>query len=198
MGFLKRIGGMIYLVIMVAAGTLCLAVALKLITSAHLTNTINIVTGSITSQIVVGGIGLIFIVIGIVTPYRLSKSIKRDRMIAFQNPDGEVTVSLLAVEEYVRKLASEIPGVKDVKARVISGKKGINVITSMSLSGGPNIPELSEMMQVMLRTNVQNMLGVEEKILVKLHINKLGKGAVPEAGPAQEEPEEPMHVPFRG
>ncbi|GAF78637.1 unnamed protein product, partial [marine sediment metagenome] len=62
-------------------------------------------------------------------------------MMTFQNPDGEVTVSIPAIEDYVRKIANDMHDVKDVRAHVSVSKRGINVVTAVSINAGANIPD---------------------------------------------------------
>ncbi|MFC1644390.1 alkaline shock response membrane anchor protein AmaP [Candidatus Omnitrophota bacterium] len=195
MNFFKRLGALIYMLMMLGAGAIALAVSLNVLTVERWTETFKIINETSSYQITLTVIGGLFVLIGIIAPFRLHKRLKGSRVVAFQNPDGEVTVSLAAIEEYIRKIAKGIPGIKDVRPRVDISKKGIDVIIRVSLSSGANIPEVTERLQLEVRNKVQNMLGVEEKINVRLHINRFIKGAQQEGG-AEDSPGT-AHVPFR-
>jgi hypothetical protein len=53
-------------------------------------------------------------------------------------------------------------------------------------------------MQMAVRSKVQGMLGVEEKINIRMHVNKIMKGAQPEeAGDHEDMGGGPAHAPFR-
>ena len=125
---------------------------------------------------------------------------KKGRIITFQNPDGEVTVAISAIEDYIRKIADDMPDVKDVRSHVNMNKKGINVTSAVSIHAGANIPEVMEGIQVAVKNNVQGMLGIEEPINITMHISKIigtppADAYVPEEEAPQEE--EPQQVPFR-
>ncbi len=201
MNFLKRIGALIYMVLMAAAGALFIASAFNVVPTDMLVCALTAVQENIALQSVLGVIGGLFVVIGITTSFRLIKRLERGRIIAFQNPDGEVTVSLPAIEDYVRKVAKEIKEIKDIKSKVHSGKKGITVIAAISMTSNANIPEVTERMQMLLRNSVQNMLGVEERINIKLHISKILRSPGGASQPASEEErvsEDEINVPFQG
>jgi len=195
MNFFKRIGVLIYAMLMICAGGLFLLVSLNIFPTERWTELLGVVYGTLGYQIALGSVGGLFVVIGVSAPFRFAKKIRRNRVIAFQNPDGEVTVSLSAIEDYVRKVAKDIPGIDDIRSSVIINRKGINIISDVSISAGSNIPEVTENIQMMVKNKVQGMLGVEEKINIKMNIKKIMKGAQPEEIPAQEEMEE--RVPFR-
>ncbi|MCK5450822.1 MAG: alkaline shock response membrane anchor protein AmaP, partial [Candidatus Omnitrophica bacterium] len=141
--------------------------------------------------------GVLFILIGLLGPYNALKKMKAARVISFQNPDGEVTVSLSAVEEYINKIAKTIMDIKEVKPRVSVNKKGINIITEVSISASANIPEVTERIQMEVRNRVQDMLGVEEKINMKMHIKKIAKGPKYSGAPSEDVPSQGEHVPYR-
>lgn len=175
MNFFRRVGAILYMLLMMAGGILFLSISFNVFSSEYwieLLNTLNSILGY---QIAFGVVGCTFIVIGITAPYKLGKKLRKKRAVAFKNPNGEVTVSLSAIEDYIRKVAKDISGIKDIRSRVEVNKKGINIITDVSISAGENIPELTERMQREIRMRVQGMLGVEETINVSLHVNKIDK-----------------------
>ena len=139
--------------------------------------------------------------LGLIAPYRLEKKLKKNRIVAFQNPDGEVSVSLSAVEDYIQKIAKSVPGIKDVKSSVSITKKGIDITTAVSIISGVNIPEMTELIQLEVKNKVQTMLGVEENIRMKIHISKISKSSRPEepilVRPMSEEEATLPNIPYR-
>lgn len=196
MNFIKKLFALIYLVLMVCVGALMVTIAINIVPSTTWSELLEGLYTSVNYQIALGVIGAIFILIGIIAPYRISKRLTGSKLITFQNPDGEVTVSLSAIENYVRRVAKDIPGIKDIKSNVKVNKKGINVVSYISISAGTNIPDTTERIQVAVKNKIQDMLGVEETINVTMHINKIEKteGAEPEA---EHEEEGSQGVPFR-
>ena len=128
---------------------------------------------------------------------------QREKTIAFENPDGQVTVSLSAIEDFVRKATRELPGVKDLRSDVIAGKGKIFVRARVSLWSEAHIPEVTEQIQSLIRTRVQEMLsGIEEPVHVQVHVAKIahreeeqGKGGHHTVTTRREDK---ISAPFRG
>lgn len=197
MNFFRRIGMLVFMLMMVTSGALFILLSVNIIAPQQWADAVSYVADNLSAQVAAGTIGVLFVLIGLVAPYRQAKSMKRGRVLSFQNPDGEVTVSLNAIEEYIHKIAKGIPGIKDVRSRVDITKRGIDVITDVALSAGSNIPQVTETIQTEVRDKVQGMLGIEEKINVKMHIKKvMTKGGYPEDTGMADMPEE-AHIPFR-
>jgi len=197
MNILKRLGVLVYAGILVCAGALLGLIALKVVTPELCVEGINAVTANIRFQAAAGCVGALLVLTGATAPFRLEKKLKKTRIVAFQNPDGEVTVSLSAVEEYIRKIAKRIPAIKEIKSRVDIGKKGIDVSIGISISAGANIPEITERIQMEVKNRVHGMLGIEEKVNIRTHISKITGSARDEAAaPAGSSEDAP--IPFGG
>ncbi|MBU0683233.1 MAG: alkaline shock response membrane anchor protein AmaP [Candidatus Omnitrophica bacterium] len=175
MNFFKRFVVFIYALLMVGVGAIFFLVGLNLILPEQWLEIVGVVNSTMSFQMTFLVIGVIFTIIGLMAPYRLEKTIQKKRIVAFQNPDGEVTVSISAIEEYIRKIAKNISGIKDIRSRVFITRKGINIVTDVSMIAGANIPQITERIQMEVKNKVQVMLGVEEKISVKIHIKRIAK-----------------------
>ncbi len=122
---------------------------------------------------------------------------QRQKTIAFENPDGQVTVSLAAIEDYLRRSSQELPEVKDLRSDVVARKGKIVVRVRAVLWAGVQIPDAAERVQTMIKSKVQEMLaGVEEPVIVRLHVANVvrrdEKGAAAERRVGQFAP------PYRG
>ena len=198
MNFIKRVGLLIYMVLMVVVGATILLAALNLITAENLNQAMEVIHSSADYQWITAGIGALIILIGLIVPSHASKSLKKGRTITFQNPDGEVTVSVTAIEDYIRKIADDMPDVKDVRSHVNFTKKGINVTSAVSIHAGANIPEVMERIQMAVKNHIQTMLGVDEPINIKMHISRIiGTPPAEAVGPEEPQEESPQQVPFR-
>ena len=127
----------------------------------------------------VGGIGLL---------RWMARDIHRRRTIAFPNPDGEVTVSLEAIEEFVRQLGMEQEGVQELKASASASAEGILVELKTALWSSCQIPETTQRLQMLIRSHVHDMLGVEGPVTVRVHVGKVVRA--PRSAPAGETPRE--------
>jgi len=116
--------------------------------------------------------------------------LQRRKTIAFENPYGQVTLSLTAIEDYIKKLTHKMSEVKEIRSSVFAGKSGIEVIVKTVLYSDGNIPEVTERMQNAIRLRMEEMLGIEEPVLIKVHVAKIlhreketePKGAIKEKG----------------
>lgn len=99
---------------------------------------------------------------------------RRQKTIAFENTDGQVTVSLAAIEDFIRRSTEELPEVKELRSDVIARKGTIVVRARAVLWAGAHIPESAEKIQSVIRSKVQEMLsGIEEPVQVKVHVAKI-------------------------
>jgi uncharacterized alkaline shock family protein YloU len=194
--FLKKLGVYVYMILMLGVGLVFLAVSANVVSAEQWTQALNALYGSLYLQVAVGAVGGLFVLLGITSPFRAAKGFQKTRIIAFQNPDGEVTISLSAIEDYIKKIADTMPDIRDIRSRVSPSRKGINIICDVSISPGANIPQVTEKIQMMAKNKLHGMLGVEEGINIQMHINRIAKGAMPEMTEAPEEEAHP-HVPFR-
>jgi uncharacterized alkaline shock family protein YloU/uncharacterized membrane protein YidH (DUF202 family) len=99
---------------------------------------------------------------------------QRQKMIAFENPDGQVTISLMAIEDFLRRSIQDLPEVKDLRSDVVARKGKIVVRARATLFSDVHIPEVTERVQAVIKGKVQEMLaGIEEPIWVQVHVAKI-------------------------
>lgn len=127
----------------------------------------------------------------------LSK-LRRQKTIAIENPDGQVTVSLTAIEDFIRRSAHELPEVKELRCDVVARKGRIVVSARATLWSGTHIPEAAERIQSVVKAKVQEMLsGLEEPIVVRVHVSKIAQREERAAAPDRR-PTPPYATPYRG
>ena len=123
--------------------------------------------------------------------------LQRQKIIAFENPDGQVTVSLSAIEDFIRRSTKELPEVKELRSDVIAGKGRILVRARVTLWSEAHIPEVTERVQSLVKTRVQEMLsGIEEPVVVKVHVAKIAHRDESKGPPIRREEQFP--TPLRG
>jgi len=77
------------------------------------------------------------------------------------------------VEDLIRRLSAVMPEIKELKPDVIATKKGIIADLRVILKQESNIPDLTTRLQDITRTKIQEVLGIEEQIIVKVHVAKI-------------------------
>lgn len=142
------------------------------------------------------GVGLILLN-WMIAQLTLAK-LQRQKTIAFENPDGQVTVSLSAVEDFIRRSTRELPEVKDLRSDVVAKKGRIMVRARVTLWSEAHIPEVTERIQGLIKSRVQEMLsGIEEPVMVRVHVAKISHREEPESAPGRRD-DKITATPFRG
>ncbi|MBU0468173.1 MAG: alkaline shock response membrane anchor protein AmaP [Candidatus Omnitrophica bacterium] len=123
-----------------------------------------------------------------------------DKIIAFDNPAGRVSVSLVALEEMIKRKVMQMPEIKDVKVSLSASKKGLYVKVRLILSSEVNIPEITSKVQDKITRKVQNTIGIEEQVNVAIYVGKIVPEKMKEKRQIiqQEEEKKEVNVPFEG
>jgi len=126
--------------------------------------------------------GFIMIILGLIfLKMRLSAGTK-DKYISFDNPEGEVTLSIKAIEDFVRRVGHEFGQVVDMSSKIVPAHGGLKVKVKVSLLAGSNVPQLTENIQHEIKSRVQNILGIENVLGIEVNVNKI----IPRAGQEEE------------
>lgn len=159
-------------------------------------NLVVYVQNSASARIALGLSGILLILISSWFAELILGRFQREKTIAFPTPSGEVTIALSAVEDLIKRLAGAIGGIKELRPDVIATKKGIVVDLRVVLKSEANIPELTERLQEITRLKIQEVLGIEEQIIIKIHVLKI----ISQEEKRRKEPEkeEIPTVPFGG
>ncbi len=162
-----------YTLVFLLIGGLLVVVSLNLIPQDFITETVNSIYASTNTRLVLGITGILLIFISMMVVQITMGKIQREKTIAFENPDGQVTISLTAIEDFIKRAIRQLPEVKELKPSVRASKKGITIINRVTLYSDIHIPETTEKIQNIVKTRVQDMLGVEEPITIKVHVVKI-------------------------
>jgi uncharacterized alkaline shock family protein YloU len=173
MKFIHGITRFFYTLILTLLGACLILIALNLIPKETFLDAINLIYVTPNLRLITGLTGLVLIAFSLLIIQVVLGRMERDKTIAFENPDGQVTVSLSAIEDFMKRLGHQIPEVKELKPKVSATKKGIIVNAKLTLYSETSIPNITEKIQSIVKNRVQDMLGIEEAIVVKVHINKL-------------------------
>ena len=120
---------------------------------------------------------------------------RRERNIAFDNAGGPVAVSLSALEELIRHLSVQVPEIKDIRPTVLAVKKGLDIDIKLTLRKEANIPDLTTRLQDLVRRKIEEAIGMEGKINVRIHVVKISLDDIKSKRPSVqiEGPQVPFH-----
>ncbi len=173
MRFFSVLGVLFYAAVITVIGVALIIFSLNLLLPQDIINLLILAKGSNQSRIIIGFSGLLLILISFSFAQAILGKFQRERTIAFATAGGQVTISLSAVEDLIRRLAVIIPEIKELKPDVVASKKGIIVDMRLVLRSEANIPELTTRLQETTRSKIQEVLGLEEQIIVRIHVAKI-------------------------
>lgn len=175
-----------------------LAISYGQLSSQDIGNFISYVQNSFNIRVVIAVSGLLLIVISFSFAQFILGRFQREKTIAFPTASGEVTISLSAVEDLIRRLTGIIPEIKELRPDVVATKKGgLIVELRVILRSEANIPELTERLQEIIKSKIQEVLGLEEQITIRIHVAKIISIEEKERKRKESEKEE-IKIPYSG
>jgi len=200
MKLLRLLFVLIYLSVYLIIGGSLICVALNVCTAEGVQDALDFIASSDSMRGFVGVLGVIIAICGILRSRAILFRMGQDKTIAFENPDGQVTVSLSAIEDFVKKSVHQFAEVKELRSNVTANKRGINIECMATIFSDSNIPQTTEKVQSLVKSKVQEMLGVEEAINIKINVTKISgaKGKREGVPPAKEGEDSSRRMPFGG
>ncbi|MCX5700115.1 MAG: alkaline shock response membrane anchor protein AmaP [Candidatus Omnitrophica bacterium] len=189
------LGVIFYAGVIILVGISLVIFSLNLLQVQDISNLLSFAQVNNNLRIIIGLSGVLLMLISLSFAQLILGRLQREKTIAFTTSTGEVTIALSAVEDLIRRLAGIIPEIKELRPDVIATKKGIIVDLRVVLKREANIPELTSRLQEITKSKIQEVLGVEEQITVKIHIAKIV--GLEDKKKREFEKEEPT-VPFSG
>jgi len=117
--------------------------------------------------------GIVLLLLGILFLNMRLKESMSEKSITFANPEGKITITVKAIEDFVEKVGQEFSQVIDLKPSIISSKEGISISAKAVLVAGTHVPRLAEGIQHTIKNRIQTILGIENITTVEVHISKL-------------------------
>lgn len=163
----------LYTLVFFIVGGIFITVSLNLLPQEMITGMVETVYTTPNIKMILGFTGVLLIFISVMVVQLTVGKLQRERTIAFENPDGQVTISLTAIEDFIKRAIKQMPEVKELKPSVRAGKKGISIVNRVVLFSDISIPETTEKIQNVVKTRVLDMLGVEETVSIRVHVVKI-------------------------
>ncbi|MBM3250192.1 MAG: alkaline shock response membrane anchor protein AmaP [Candidatus Omnitrophica bacterium] len=192
------LGIIFYAAITITIGIALIAFSLNLLQPQNINDFLAYVRAYPNSRIIVGLLGLLFILVSFSFAQLILGRFQREKTIAFMTSSGQVTIALSAVEDLIRRISHHMPEIKELRPDVIATKKGIMADLRVVLRSESNIPELTARLQDLTRTKIQEVLGIEEEIVIKIHVAKIISAEEKEKKRKEAERLEQPTVPFSG
>ena len=167
------LGILFYAIVLILIGIGLIVFSFNLLTP-ELINTLLVTSlEHMNIRLAIGLSGALLILISFAFAQLILGRMEREKTIAFTTPSGQVTIALSAIEDLIRQFAQIMPEIRDLKPDVIATKRGLNVNLKVSLRSEANLPELTGRLQEITKSKIQEVLGIEEQITIKIHISKI-------------------------
>jgi len=135
-------------------------------------------------------IGLVLLLIGLVYLGTFGRPRPRLRTISFESEGGTVSISVNAVCDFIRKLASEFEAVKDIDPKLRAEKDMVSIDLNLKVRTGTRVPELSTLLQERVRESIRDGLGIVDIREIKVNISEIvGKPPPPFVSSSMDEME---------
>lgn len=119
------------------------------------------------------GIAAVIIVVGLISIYLSIAHVKKQGPLAqiTMSEGGNVSISMQAIDSVVKRAASKVTGVQDVKTQIknVPENGGIAILLNISVPAESNIPEITGVLQEEVKSKTEAMTGLkvlEVKVLV--------------------------------
>lgn len=173
MNFLKRIAVLFSVTLGLMFCTFLIAFTLNWISYDKVINLLHIVYYDETLKFITGIIALTFLLSNFLLYYLFSVNVHRDKVIAFDNPSGRVSVSLVAMEDLVKRTLTKMSEIREVKNVITATKKGLQAKIKLIIRSDVNIPEFTSKVQELIKGKIQDTIGLDESVDILIYIGKI-------------------------
>ena len=196
MNFIKRILVLIYVTLITILAYGLIMFALNWLSLPNISKLLYIFYIDENLRLGVAIAGCVLIFINFLFYKIFTINIHRDKIIAFDNPSGRVTVSLLTLEDIIKRMIIKEDEIREVKVNLIASKKTLWVKIKLVLKAEVNIPEVTARIQDMVKAKIQDIIGLEEKLDIAVYVGRILPEQI-KADRSKDNGKNP-HVPFQG
>jgi uncharacterized alkaline shock family protein YloU len=170
---MRILGVIFYATVLTLIGVALIIFALGVLQPQEIAGFLTYMQENASSRWVVGLSGVLLILVTFSFAQLILGRFQREKTIAFATSSGQVTIALSAVEDLIRRLTGIIPEIKELRPDVVANKKGIIADLRVVLKAEANIPELTSRLQDIAKAKIQEVLGIEEQIIIRIHVVKI-------------------------
>lgn len=161
----------LYTLAFLVSGFFLIYISLGLISLDDVVKTIERYYAFELNRFLIGIVGALLIIISAGFILHLLEGLfRKERDIILSGPSGQIKVSLSAIEDVVRRCGRQFLDVKELRSRIVIRRKGLNILSKVTLYAGVNIPEITEKLRSLIRERLGKVLGIEDEIKVTIHV----------------------------
>lgn len=191
------LGILFYAVVLSLIGVGLIVFSLDIVSPNDISTLLYIGKASVSNRWAVGLSGVLLILISFSFAQLILGRMRSEKTIAFKTQSGGVvTIALSAIEDLIKNAMTFLPEVKDLRPDVIASPKGLIVTLRVVLKTETDIQDFTSKLQDITRSKIQDVLGLDEQIVIRIHITKIIMHDEREAGKRQGRKDEPAIPPF--
>ncbi len=161
----------LYTLAFLVSGFFLIYISLGLISLDDVVKTIERYYAFELNRFLIGIVGALLIIISAGFILHLLEGLfRKERDIILSGSSGQIKVSLSAIEDVVRRCGRQFLDVKELRPRIVIRRKGLNILSKVTLYAGVNIPEITERLRSLIRERLGKVLGIEDEIKVTIHV----------------------------
>lgn len=195
---MRVLGVIFYATIVALIGITLIVFSLDRLQPSQISEILIIMQANPSTRLIIGLSGFLLILMSFSFAQLILGRFQREKTIAFSTASGEVTIALSAIEDLIKRLAVFIPEIKELRPDVIASKRGIIANIRVILKAAVNIPEITSRLQEIARSKIQEVLGIEEQIIIRIHVAKIISLEEGEKKKKAEEKGQEPAIPFSG
>jgi len=99
---------------------------------------------------------------------------RKESFLKYTTPEGEILISVYAIEDFIKKTSRNFREIKEAYPKItLKGKDSIEVKIKLKIWAGiQNLPLTIEEIQKDMRSQIQNMLGIENIAGIHIFLSK--------------------------
>ncbi len=94
----------------------------------------------------------------------------RERFLTFDSEEGPVSISTLAIADFIMKLTAEFPSVVRIEPHIMPHRRTIDVLLNVHVKAGTQINEMCQLLQQRVRQNLIDEMGIPDVNRIKVNI----------------------------
>ena len=189
-----------YLTLLVFGGSVLVA-AIHPVSPDLVSHVYGLVYESVYSRVFFGAVGMTIFFCALRVLQRRVAGASSDRSVKSRTAQGTVSVSLIALEDMLKKFLTGYDELADIRPFVYAKARGsrnnVRVVLRASLDHNGNIQQIASHIQENIKLKLQDILGTEDDIKVDLDIRRI---TIPQVGVAKKfvaTSEQAKNVPYR-
>lgn len=159
MKFIDRLIFIIVGILFVALAAGCVLLAVNFISISDIIALIGKIRIDVAAQAILIAVAVVFLILGLKIVFARPKKIKIAAYTIRKSDDGDVAVSLKAIENTIKLAVAHYKEIKDVKLRVTANDAGISISAKLAIPTGVVLPELLDSFKVYLKEFVETHTG---------------------------------------